>query len=238
MTGGLLPAGLQATDFPQNLYDIELCVSNLRELPDNLDTKWLPNSVILLEYGLLTTIPAALIRLEPNYLFVTGNPIEELPPEIFSTPEMYALSISNTKIRELPRNVTLWSPMLHRVFILDTDISSFWFWVDEVIEQNNEVPTWVAGRSIYCNDLEKILNGTANAFQVPLSPEYSAILMDPSEANWPRIFRAVDCDIAVDPLFYPLSFEDSINAISTPPEFVKIVPRTRLVTDVMYPTSN
>ncbi|KAE9313589.1 hypothetical protein PR003_g19461 [Phytophthora rubi] len=38
MTDGLLPAGLHSNDFPSKLYDIELCYTNLRELPNDLDS--------------------------------------------------------------------------------------------------------------------------------------------------------------------------------------------------------
>ncbi|GMF33612.1 unnamed protein product [Phytophthora fragariaefolia] len=37
MTDGLLPAGFQSSDLPLNLYDFEFCLTNLQELPDDLD---------------------------------------------------------------------------------------------------------------------------------------------------------------------------------------------------------
>ncbi|KAF4142878.1 hypothetical protein GN958_ATG07941 [Phytophthora infestans] len=40
MTDGLLPVGLLSEDFPQTLYDLEFCVTNLRTLPDDLDAIW------------------------------------------------------------------------------------------------------------------------------------------------------------------------------------------------------
>ncbi|ETO62454.1 hypothetical protein F444_19636 [Phytophthora nicotianae P1976] len=41
VTDGVLPPGLHDADFPNNLYDIEICYSNLRELPDDLDSIWM-----------------------------------------------------------------------------------------------------------------------------------------------------------------------------------------------------
>lgn len=46
MTDGVLPAGLLSTDFPFGLRDVELYDTNLRELPDNLDTKWHVGTVV------------------------------------------------------------------------------------------------------------------------------------------------------------------------------------------------
>ncbi|GMF23829.1 unnamed protein product [Phytophthora lilii] len=94
MTDGLLPAAFQSTDFPQTLYDIEICVTNLRELPADLDMKWPPNSIIQVEYSQLTVVPLVLPRLEPYYLALTGNPLTEIPPEVFEVQGMVFRSIS------------------------------------------------------------------------------------------------------------------------------------------------
>jgi hypothetical protein len=81
-------------------------------------------------------------------------------------------------------------------------------------------PPLVAAGSRYCHDFERIQNGTSDAFQVPMSPEYSAILTDPAEENWPAITKAVTCGAKKAGLMYSLAFDDSINAISTPPALV------------------
>ncbi|ETN23762.1 hypothetical protein PPTG_00288 [Phytophthora nicotianae INRA-310] len=221
MTDGLLPVGLLSTDFPQTLYDIEFCVTNLRTLPDDLDSKWPLYAIIQLEYSQLTTVPAVIPRLEPYYLALTGNPLSEIPPEVFEVQGMLFLSISNMNIRQLPRNVTQLSAELSWIFIGDTNISFFWAWTDELVERmKGRANPWLAGPSPYCDDLEKIKTGAATEFSVPLSPEYSQTLMDPSEANRDVILKAVRCDPTIGGLFYPLEIEDSINAISTPPSLV------------------
>ncbi|ETP55061.1 hypothetical protein F442_00348 [Phytophthora nicotianae P10297] len=222
MTDGLLPVGLLSTDFPQTLYDIEFCVTNLRTLPDDLDSKWPLYAIIQLEYSQLTTVPAVIPRLEPYYLALTGNPLSEIPPEVFEVQGMLFLSISNMNIRQLPRNVTQLSAELSWIFIGDTNISFFWAWTDELVERmKGRANPWLAGPSPYCDDLEKIKTGAATEFSVPLSPEYSQTLMDPSEANRDVILKAVRCDPNIGGLFYPLEIEDSINAISTPPSLVQ-----------------
>ncbi|ETM56747.1 hypothetical protein L914_00328 [Phytophthora nicotianae] len=222
MTDGLLPVGLLSTDFPQTLYDIEFCVTNLRTLPDDLDSKWPLYAIIQLEYSQLTTVPAVIPRLEPYYLALTGNPLSEIPSEVFEVQGMLFLSISNMNIHQLPRNVTQLSAELSWIFIGDTNISFFWAWTDELVERmKGRANPWLAGPSPYCDDLEKIETGAATEFSVPLSPEYSQTLMDPSEANRDVILKAVRCDPTIGGLFYPLEIEDSINAISTPPSLVQ-----------------
>ncbi|KAG1691622.1 hypothetical protein DVH05_026785 [Phytophthora capsici] len=215
MTDGLLPAGLQSVDFPHRLNDIEICVTNLRELPDDLDTKWPLNALIDVEYSQLTVVTPALHRLEPYYLALTGNPIHEIPPEVFEVQGMLFLSISNMNLHQLPQNVTQLSTELSWIFIGDTNISFFWEWTDELVERmKGRANPWLAGPSPYCDDLEKIQNGTATSFSVPLTPEYSQTLMDPSEENRNVILNAVRCDPTIEGLFYPLELEDSFNAIS------------------------
>ncbi|KAE8980149.1 hypothetical protein PR003_g25074 [Phytophthora rubi] len=218
MTDGLLPAGFQSTDFPPTLYDFEFCVTNLRMIPDDLDTKWPMYSIIQLEYSQLTVVPPALARLEPIYLVLDGNPLLEVPPEIFEVQGMTFLSLSNTKLVELPRNVTNLSADLSWIFVGHTQISFFWEWADPlVMRMQTQSRPWIAGPSPYCDDLAKIENGTATAFRVPLLPEYSQTLMDPSEANRPVLRLGVLCDPTITGLFYPLDIEDSMSAISTPP---------------------
>ncbi|EGZ12364.1 hypothetical protein PHYSODRAFT_515823 [Phytophthora sojae] len=220
MTDGLLPAGLQSTDFPRTVYDIEMCATNLIELPDDLDTKWPSGAIIQVEYSQLLSVPLALVKLQPYYLALTGNPITALPPEIFEVEGLLFLGISEMNINELPQNVTQLSSTLTSIYIGDTYISFFWRWADELVERMVTTP-WFAARSTFCNEFVNIQNGTADSFSVPLSPEYSQSLMNSSEANLHAIWLAVDCDEWIEGLFYPIDTEDSINAISPAPALVR-----------------
>ncbi|KAE9155579.1 hypothetical protein PF001_g697 [Phytophthora fragariae] len=213
-------------DFPPTVYDVEFCVTNLRELPDDLDTKWAQNLLLQFEYSQLTVVDPVLIRLGPGYLALTGNPITELPPDIFEIDNTYLIGISDMDIHELPRNVTKLSATLAWVFMRETNVSFFWDWADELVERMNPSSPWIAGYSPYCEDLAKIENGTATAFSVTLSPEYSQTLMDPSAKNIEVIGTAVNCKATTrlpsgGGVFHPLFYEDSINAISTPPALLR-----------------
>ncbi|KAJ8578851.1 hypothetical protein ON010_g351 [Phytophthora cinnamomi] len=216
---GLIPAGLQSPDFPQNLNDIEICVSNLRALPDDLAAKWRPGGIIYVEYSNLSSIPIAFVTLQPSYLAVTGNPITQVPPEIFEVQNMVELSVSSTKLQVLPQNVTQLSASLAVIYVIETGVSFFWSWIDDLVEhpKGPHAPLRATG-STYCEDLESLQNGSAKTFRIPISPGYSRILMNASKSNRHEIFRAVNCTKVTDDekLFYPLIFDDSINAISTP----------------------
>lgn len=150
------------------------------------------------------------------------EPDQRNSPEVFEVQGMLFLSISNMQITELPQQVTQLSSELSWIFIGDTNISFFWAWTDELVERmKGKAYPWLAGPSPYCDDLKKIVNGSATAFSVPLSPEYSQTLMDPSEVNRNVILKAVRCDPTIHGLFYPLEMEDNNNAISTPPPLAR-----------------
>ncbi|KAK1930738.1 hypothetical protein P3T76_013695 [Phytophthora citrophthora] len=231
MTDGLLPVGFQSTDFPSLLYDVDFTVTNLRELPDDLDLKWHLGSTVQIEYSQLKTVPPVIIRLQPFYLALTGNPLTELPPGIFEVDGMFLLGISHMNIRELPQNVSKPSQTLLWTFMRDTNISFFWAWADILVERmvsQGQTAPWIAGYSTYCTDLAKIQNGTADGFEVPLLPEYSQSLMNSSKENLQTISRAANCKPTTglpsgEGIFYPLVYEDSINAISIPPPVPRMV---------------
>ncbi|KAL4156851.1 hypothetical protein PRNP1_005877 [Phytophthora ramorum] len=214
MTNGLLPAGLQSADFPSMLYDIEICHSNLRELPEDLDSKWLIGTMIYIEYSDLTSVPPPLTRLDPYYLALTGNPITELPPEIFEIPDMLYLGIGSTQINELPQNVTKLSPVLSFIYITNTNVSFFWPWIDPLVERKLEMPRpLLMGGSTYCAELESITSGKAERFSVLPSSEYSTTLMDPSEANQGVILHTVNCEVEYGIPFYLIALEDANSAL-------------------------
>ncbi|KAG1692148.1 hypothetical protein DVH05_025768 [Phytophthora capsici] len=215
MTDGVLPEGLHDKDFPTKLYDIEMCHTNLKELPEDLDSTWMVGTMIYIEYSQLTSVPLSITNLDPYYLAVTGNPISELPPEIFEIPDMLYLGIGSTLITELPRNVTNLSPLLSFIYITDTNISYFWPWIDPLVERKLEMPRpLLMGGSTYCAELEKITSGEADTFSVLPSPEYSLMLTDASEDNREILAHTVNCEISYAATFYPLALEDANSALN------------------------
>ncbi|KAL4156848.1 hypothetical protein PRNP1_005874 [Phytophthora ramorum] len=208
---GRLPEGVLAADFPGNLYDLEFTYTNVRELPDDLDSKWLIGTTVYFEYSELTSVPLSLIRLQPYSISLTGSPITELPPEIFEIEGLTYMFMAGISIHELPRNVFNLSPDLVYAGFDATSISFFWAWIDPLVEKHAEL---LMGGSPYCSDLEKILSGEAETFSRTPSLEYSTILMNSSEANRDVLSGAVNCATRYPVTVYPIDFEDSISALA------------------------
>ncbi|KUF66229.1 hypothetical protein AM587_10006272 [Phytophthora nicotianae] len=207
---GVLPDGILSSDFPGNLYDLEFTYTNIRELPDDLDSKWLIGTTVYFEYSELIGVPDSLIRLEPYSISLIGSPITELPPEIFEIADLWYMYMAGIHIEELPRDVVNLSPNLVYVVLADTNVSFLWPWVDTLVEM---YPPLYLGGSQYCADFEKIMSGETQTFSVS-SPEYSTMLMDPSEANRDFLSRTVNCDEGYGMTVYPVGYEDSISAIA------------------------
>uniref|UniRef100_H3HCK7 Uncharacterized protein n=1 Tax=Phytophthora ramorum TaxID=164328 RepID=H3HCK7_PHYRM len=101
---GRLPEGVLAADFPGNLYDLEFTYTNVRELPDDLDSKWLIGTTVYFEYSELTSVPPVLLRLDPYSISLIGSPITEIPPELFEVPDMVYMYMGSSDIQALPQN--------------------------------------------------------------------------------------------------------------------------------------
>ncbi|KAF1774908.1 Leucine-rich repeat domain, L domain-like [Phytophthora cactorum] len=188
MTGGSLPLGFQSLDFPAQLVQIIFSETNLETLPDDLDAKWLAGSVVQLENSKLVAVPSGLVRSQPYYLVLTGNPITRLPPELFEGDIQY-IYLGRTKVNELPETVTPIS--LSTLDITNTNISYFPSWIDPLVEVVLDMyPLVFAGGSIYCSELEKIMSGVTTDFN---RSAHSSLLMNASEANWEVLNQAVDC---------------------------------------------
>ncbi|KAL3660519.1 hypothetical protein V7S43_014663 [Phytophthora oleae] len=215
MTDGRLPTGFQSEDFPQNLYDFEFCVTNLRTVPNDLDAKWPKKAYVQIEYSQLTAITEVLLRLEPKFLAVTGNPITQVPPDIFEIPGLITLGLGQMPLSELPRNVTSLSSSISIIFLDETGISFFWPWMDNLTTKE----TWsvLASGSPYCISLQNIEDGTADTFNVSPSSEYAPILMNPTEENLPIIQYTVSCDAMYAGPYYYIDLDDENIAISPAP---------------------
>ncbi|ETL50427.1 hypothetical protein L916_00334 [Phytophthora nicotianae] len=133
MTGGLLPAGFQSPDFPPSLFDIEFCATNLRVMPDDLDLKWPRQGGIQFEYCHLTSFSSVFLRLEPKFLVLTGNPMTEVPADVFEIPGLRTLGLGQLNLNELPRNVMNPAASLIAIFLDGTNISYFWPWMDDSV---------------------------------------------------------------------------------------------------------
>ncbi|GMF45744.1 unnamed protein product [Phytophthora fragariaefolia] len=212
MTNGMLPVGFQSSNFSSSLLDICFCETNLQEIPDDIDSKWHAGSSVYLENSKLTSVPPALVRLQLYYLVLAGNPISEVPPELFENTGMLYLILGRTNISSLPRTVPY--PTISPPFIdvTDTAISFFWSWIDPLAESMLELgsPMILASGSTYCSDLEKIMAGQSSNFSASFQTDFSPLLMDPSEQNWGLLLQTVDCSPPLYSTAFPLAVWDNL----------------------------
>jgi hypothetical protein len=216
MTGGVLPAGLQTKDFPQTLMDIELCVTNLSELPSDLDSKWPSFGTIYVESSRLAEVPPSLVRMQPIVLSIAVNPISTIPAKLFKNSLGY-LHVGGTLISELPGDVVDVSPFLK--FRVDgTNVSYFWDWVDPIVANAgavyNTIPTILATGSPYCSELQLVLKGNGSSARTPRHQGLSVALMNMSRENWATLHKVVSCD-PWPPTSYPLEYEDAFSKLQS-----------------------
>ncbi|KAG3154024.1 hypothetical protein PI124_g10635 [Phytophthora idaei] len=203
-----------SSDFPSNLYDLEFTYTNVREVPDDLDTKWLIGTTVYFEYSELTSIPPVILRLDPYSISFTGSPISELSAEVFEVPDLVYMYLGSIAIQELPSNVTNLSPALGLLYLTDTNVSFFWPWIDPLVVKTQDwsFAPLLMGGSKYCAELEKITSEEAETFSVLPSSTYST-LMDASEGNRDHILHTVNCDMENAVPVYPIDFEDNVSGL-------------------------
>ncbi|KAJ0412519.1 hypothetical protein ATCC90586_006886 [Pythium insidiosum] len=80
---GELPPGLTTAPFPPTLWDIEFVHSNLKKLPDDLDTKWPLFMYFVCEVCEFTAVPPVLTRMMPYWITLGANPFPSFPFDIF-----------------------------------------------------------------------------------------------------------------------------------------------------------
>jgi hypothetical protein len=214
---GEIPDGLLLIGTALTLQELTICVSNLRQLPDNLDARWPKGIAINLELSELTSVPDCLLRLTPRSLSLFGNPIASVPTALFEIEGMTDLSVGSTNIVALPQDVTALSSTLTYVYLFNTSVSVLWAWIDPVIARAVTDMFWLVyvGGTPYCAQFERILNGSATNFSVLMPAADDApysMLMD-AEANWDTIYTFVDCDPSSTEPNFPLSTEDDAAAV-------------------------
>jgi hypothetical protein len=148
-------------------------------------------------------VPAVLVRLQPFDLVLVGNPIEEIPPEIFDIQGMLYLVLGRTNIRELPRNVVTSTADPPFIDVRDTAVSFFWSWLDPLVQARLDyAPMLLASGSTYCAELEEIKSGVSDTYSALLQADHSPLLMNASSLNWEFLDRAVDCYPLPTPTFF------------------------------------
>lgn len=211
LAGGQLPPGLLADDFPPSLAVLTFFDTNIRELPDDLDEKWSKQSLFQLAWAHMTEIPDALLRLAPETLTLTGNPIESARKELFEVPGLIVVDLGDTKIAALPDDVT--TPPSTLVFInLDgAGISAFPAWVDGWLETLAGDSYHIsAAYSPYCLERSRIFAGELTELT---AQSIGSRLMNAAVENWGFLSQTVLCTPAAT-FRYPIALEDMIAGLA------------------------
>lgn len=221
---GDVPAGLLSHDSPTTLQEITICDTNLRRLPDDLDLRWPKGIIINLELGELELVSDSLIRLAPYSLSLYGNPIDTVPSSLFEAEGIVTIDFGETSITELPEQVQALSSTLRYIFLPNTNLSVFWSWLDQLIENANPDDLWAiyATGTPYCDELDAALDDSASNFDMSdqiisnrrlltsANASYS-LLMD-KDANWLLISEFVSCDPYFAQPYFPLTTIDDDGA--------------------------
>ncbi|KAJ0393096.1 hypothetical protein ATCC90586_010893 [Pythium insidiosum] len=113
---------------PAMLRDIEFSVSNLTELPSDLDDWWPPMTSFYIEHSWLTEFPDALLRLPVDDLSLVGNRIESLESFKIAPIACTFLALTGNPIRSLPH-------------IVSPDFTIEFLMMDNTLVE--DVPSWV-----------------------------------------------------------------------------------------------
>jgi hypothetical protein len=211
---GKIPLGLQAPDFPPRTNIFGFLDTNINEIPDDLDTKWMSGAEIHFDTAQLTQIPDVLLRMAPNMLELAGNPLTEVPKMAFELPTLHFLDLSCTQVSALPNGDVVASSKLTSFNLDGTNVSSFPRWVDKWLEFPGDVlyPQRIsAAGSPYCAERDRIFAGELTRF-TETSDASSSILMDASTANWEILKSTVSCTPSAM-YRYPIFLEDLFSAI-------------------------
>ncbi|KAF1332958.1 hypothetical protein FI667_g3098, partial [Globisporangium splendens] len=225
MTDGVLPPRLLSPDFPPSLADVELSTTNLRQLPDDLDTKWPTGGQLMFEYSEFTSIPDVVLRLQPYLLSFCGNPIDEIPVELFAVKSIHYLHIGdNQRLKALPANATLFTSF-GQLYIERTQIAFFPSWLDPVVNitlsQGHRliravgIPCCECVKPVYNRSLSDAMAAVRAKTKTTamLGPGEPSILMQSSTSARQVIYGAVKCETGTEWTFFPLATEDEQSAL-------------------------
>jgi hypothetical protein len=103
-----LPDGLLHPKFPPTVADMNVCVSNLKHLPSDLDSVWPRGLSLLLEMSRFDSFPDVLIRMDLSAISLNGNRLSSVPVAKMLLPDrrLRILSVGGNPIVDLDHNET------------------------------------------------------------------------------------------------------------------------------------
>ncbi|GLD92384.1 hypothetical protein PINS_up000917 [Pythium insidiosum] len=212
---GVLPSGLLSREFPAMLWDIELCATNLRALPEDLDQSWLVGAYLYLEQNKLRGVPPVLARLAPTQLSLADNGLTQFPFEVLDWDGLEYFSVSRNAIKTLvPSSST--EPRdrgtLKFLYLVDTLVDSLPRWIDAFFtrpKSKRSLGRIAMTRTPLCKFVREMASGHRLSFP-PETREPAAdhsIVMNVTSVDDDLLLERVSC-VYNESLFYPIEYED------------------------------
>ncbi|TMW65388.1 hypothetical protein Poli38472_008030 [Pythium oligandrum] len=209
---GQLPQGLLSNNIPQLLYDIEFQITNLRILPDDLDTKWLAGSYLYFENCQFDQFPSALHNMAPSQLSFAFNRFTTFPFQAFQIKGLKYFSVAGNPISTLsksPYESVVDVGSIGYLYLLQTNISYLPQWIDPLIKRvTNHRPLYMRDMPFYKTRYE-VTNRTRARFPeletVPL--DELSFVMSLTADDLVTLDKKISCTFS-DLFFYPYSHVD------------------------------
>lgn len=147
-----LPEGLLES-LPLRLIDVQIAVSNLMSLPDDLDTRWgHALSILSIEQCQLEEFPVALTRLQVKDLSLYGNRLTSMNSVRLSDDfdKLTTLVLSGMPLRELPATIPTNIQRIELVSLENTQIATSPHWVKETSAFRASTTVFASGTP-FCN---------------------------------------------------------------------------------------
>ncbi|KAF4146353.1 hypothetical protein GN958_ATG04476 [Phytophthora infestans] len=149
-----LPRGVLTAPLPPLLGDIEISITNLTFVPDELADAWSNVRLVYLEHAPLKEFPTALFKIPSLSVSLIDDGLHSIPDDLFTTvsllDEYLEIAFSYNPIKELPSSIK--DGLLINYLAVDhTELKTLPAWVDGVGQWMN------LGGSPVCNDTEAVI---------------------------------------------------------------------------------
>ncbi|ETK94912.1 hypothetical protein F441_02194 [Phytophthora nicotianae CJ01A1] len=154
-----MPRGLLTTPLPPLLGDIEISVTNLEVVPDELADAWSNVRLVYLEHAPLKEFPTALFKIPSLSVSLLDDGLETIPEDLFTTvsllDEYLEICFSYNPIKNLPSS-TRENVFINYLTLDHTGLTNLPTWA-------NGAGQWInLGGCPICNDTEAILPEVAD----------------------------------------------------------------------------
>lgn len=158
-----VPQGAMSPDFPSKIKDIEFAWTNLTTLPDNLTDIWPRDGFIMFERSQFLSVPETLLRQSNFQVSMAGGIVTQLPSEVFTNPMATELWLSGNPIIELPDKLVP-STSIQFVDLSNTMLQTLPSWLEDA---SIEFSVLYAGGSPLCDNMAPIITSGDNSSVTP-----------------------------------------------------------------------